>query len=56
MKALAAKDYRTKVKDGDPLDIVLLFVPNESLTAFSHESDATIIEDALKANGYLSDD
>lgn len=47
IKALAKKDYVTKA-DGETLDYVLMFVPNESISAFVNEADPKLLDTALK--------
>jgi DNA recombination protein RmuC len=47
VRELARREYATN--DSRPaVDNVLLFVPNESLAAFIHESDQGLVEDALR--------
>jgi DNA recombination protein RmuC len=56
-RAQFLRDVRVRVRelaqrkyDHDPasLDYVLLFVPNESISGFMHEVDATLIDEALR--------
>ena len=44
--ALARRDY-VDHSQGEALDYVLMFVPNESISGFVHESDPTLIDWAL---------
>jgi len=44
--ALAKRDYVNNSSD-NTLDYVLMFVPNESISGFVHESDPTLIDYAL---------
>lgn len=46
---LARRDY-ARTDDRPAVDNVLLFVPNETLTAFIHESDPALVEEAMRAN------
>jgi len=43
MKELSVRDY---IDARDTVDCVLLFIPNESVFAFLHEHDRTVIDDA----------
>ncbi|HEY8217803.1 MAG TPA: DNA recombination protein RmuC, partial [Acidimicrobiia bacterium] len=45
VKSLAARGYSAAA--GETVDCVLLFIPNETLYAFIHEQDRTILDDAL---------
>ncbi|HUC32298.1 MAG TPA: DNA recombination protein RmuC [Ilumatobacteraceae bacterium] len=47
VRELARREYSAS-DDRPAVDNVLLFVPNESLTAFIHEADGTLVEDALR--------
>ena len=47
VRELARREY-SATDDRPAVDNVLLFVPNESLTAFIHEADGTLVEDALR--------
>lgn len=47
VKELAKREYAS-VDDRPAVDNVLLFVPNESLAAFIHESDSTLVDDAMR--------
>lgn len=47
VKELEKRDY-VNATDHATLDYVLLFVPNESINGFIHESDATLIDWALQ--------
>ena len=47
MAALAKRDYVDN-SHGEALDYVLMFVPNESISGFVHESDPTLIDWALE--------
>ncbi|MDO8392184.1 MAG: DNA recombination protein RmuC [Actinomycetota bacterium] len=47
VKELAKREY-SATDDRPAVDNVLLFVPNESLAAFIHESDQTLVEDAMR--------
>ena len=49
MRELARREY-AQTDDRPTVDNVLMFVPNESLAAFIHESDETIIEEAMAQN------
>ncbi|HRB04452.1 MAG TPA: DNA recombination protein RmuC, partial [Ilumatobacteraceae bacterium] len=44
---LAKREY-SATDDRPAVDNVLLFVPNESLAAFIHEADQTLVEDAMR--------
>jgi DNA recombination protein RmuC len=44
VRELAKRQYTT---DPASLDYVLLFVPNEAISGFMHETDASLIDDAL---------
>jgi DNA recombination protein RmuC len=46
VKELSSRDYADSA--GGTVDFVLLFVPNEQLYAFIHESDDTILDDAVR--------
>jgi DNA recombination protein RmuC len=46
VRELAKRDY-AQGDDRPTVDNVLLFVPNESLAAFIHESDTTLVEEAM---------
>ena len=49
VRELAKREYAAT--DNRPaVDNVLLFVPNETLAAFIHESDTTLIEEAMRSN------
>jgi DNA recombination protein RmuC len=47
VKELAKREYAAN-DDRPTVDNVLLFVPNETLSAFIHESDSTLVEDAMR--------
>ncbi len=47
VRELARRDYAT-TDDRPAVDNVLMFVPNESLAGFIHESDPSLIDDALR--------
>lgn len=47
ISALAKRDYITKA-DANTIDYVLMFVPNESISAFVNEADPTLIDKALE--------
>lgn len=47
VKELAKREYAS-VDQRPAVDNVLLFVPNESLAAFIHESDSTLVDDAMR--------
>ncbi|MCE9621881.1 MAG: DNA recombination protein RmuC [Actinomycetia bacterium] len=49
VRELARRDY-AQTDDRPTVDNVLLFVPNESLAAFIHESDTSLIEEAMAQN------
>ncbi len=49
VRELARREY-AQTDDRPTVDNVLLFVPNESLAAFIHESDDTIFEEAMAQN------
>lgn len=49
VKELARRDY-TRADTRPAVDNVLLFVPNETLSAFIHESDPSLVEDAMRQN------
>jgi len=61
---LFIKDVRTKIKDvkdrgyvdraEDTLDVVLLFIPNESVYEFIYENDDTVMDFALNNNVILT--
>jgi DNA recombination protein RmuC len=52
VRELAKREY-ARNDDRLSVDNVLLFVPNESLTAFIHESDAGLIDEAMSSNVIL---
>ena len=52
VRELARRDYAT-TDDRPAVDNVLMFVPNESLAAFIHESDPSLIDDALHSRVVL---
>jgi DNA recombination protein RmuC len=47
VKELAKREYAA-ADDRPAVDNVLLFVPNETLAAFIHESDHTLVEEAMR--------
>lgn len=47
VRELAKREY-SKVDERPAVDNVLLFVPNETLAAFIHESDSTLVDEALR--------
>ena len=47
VRELARREY-AMIDDRPAVDNVVLFVPNESLAAFIHEADATLVEEALR--------
>jgi DNA recombination protein RmuC len=47
VRELAGRDYANR-GDRQSVDYVLLFLPNETVTGFLHESDPTLVEDALR--------
>lgn len=49
MRELSRRDYAA-TDDRPAVDTVLLFVPNESLAGFIHDTDPTLIDDALASN------
>jgi DNA recombination protein RmuC len=49
VRELARRDYAS-TDDRSTVDNVLLFVPNETVTAFIHESDVGLIEEAMASN------
>jgi DNA recombination protein RmuC len=49
VRELAKRDY-ARSDDRPAVDNVLLFVPNETLASFIHESDDGLIEEAMQAN------
>ena len=49
VRELARREY-AQTDDRPTVDNVLLFVPNESLAAFIHEADTTLIEEAMAQN------
>ena len=49
IRELAKRQYAAS-DDRPAIDNVLLFVPNESLAGFIHESDASLIDEALRNN------
>ena len=49
VRELARREY-AQTDDRPTVDNVLLFVPNESLAAFIHESDTSLIEEAMAQN------
>jgi len=49
VRELAKREY-AQTDDRPTVDNVLLFVPNESLAAFIHESDTGLIEEAMSLN------
>ena len=46
VKELAKREYAA-AGDGNSIDYVLLFLPNEQLTGFIHEHDAQLLDDAM---------
>lgn len=52
VRELARRDYAT-TDDRPAVDNVLMFVPNESLAGFIHESDPGLIDDALRSRVVL---
>ncbi len=46
VKELAKRDYAGE-SEQPSVDYVLLFIPNEQLTGFIHEHDATLLDDAM---------
>ncbi len=46
VKELAKRDYAGESSEPS-VDYVLLFIPNEQLTGFIHEHDATLLDDAM---------
>jgi DNA recombination protein RmuC len=52
VRELAKREY-ARNDDRMAVDNVLLFVPNESLTAFIHESDSGLIDEAMTSNVIL---
>ncbi len=49
VRELAKREY-AQADDRPTVDNVLLFVPNESLAAFIHESDTSLVEEAMAQN------
>ncbi len=49
VRELAKREY-ARTDDRPAVDNVLLFVPNETLASFIHESDDGLIEEAMRAN------
>ena len=49
VKELAKREY-ARLDDRPAVDNVLLFVPNETLSAFIHDSDSDLIEEAMRQN------
>ena len=49
VRELARREY-AQTDDRPTVDNVLLFVPNESLAAFIHEADTSLIEEAMAQN------
>lgn len=49
VKELAKREYAAS-DDRPAVDNVLLFVPNETLSAFIHETDPTLIDEAMRQN------
>ena len=49
VRELARREY-AQTDDRPTVDNVLLFVPNESLAAFIHEADSSLIEEAMAQN------
>ena len=47
VRELAKREY-AKADDRPAVDNVLLFVPNETLAAFIHDSDQTLVEEAMR--------
>jgi DNA recombination protein RmuC len=45
VRELARRDY---ADDAGSLDDVLLFIPNETITGFIHESEPTLVDDAMR--------
>jgi DNA recombination protein RmuC len=52
VRELARRDYAA-TDDRPAVDNVLMFVPNESLAGFIHESDPSLIDDALRSRVVL---
>jgi DNA recombination protein RmuC len=52
VRELAKRDY-ARTDDRATVDNVLLFVPNETISAFIHESDPALVEEAMAANVVL---
>lgn len=48
VKELADRDYPAQAGRAGAIDTVLLFIPNEAVSAFVHEADPTLIDDALR--------
>ena len=46
VKELAKRDYANE-SDSPSVDYVLLFIPNEQLTGFIHEHDASLLDEAM---------
>jgi DNA recombination protein RmuC len=49
VKELAKREY-ARLDNRPTVDNVLLFVPNETLSAFIHDSDSDLIEEAMRQN------
>jgi DNA recombination protein RmuC len=47
IRELAGRDYAHR-GERQSVDYVLLFLPNETITGFLHETDPTLVEDALR--------
>jgi DNA recombination protein RmuC len=47
VRELSGRDYAHR-GDRQSVDYVLLFLPNETITGFLHETDPTLVEDALR--------
>jgi DNA recombination protein RmuC len=48
IRELADRQYPSQAGRGGAIDTVLLFIPNESVSAFVHEADPSLIDDALR--------
>jgi DNA recombination protein RmuC len=49
VRELAKRDYAA-TDDRPAVDNVLMFVPNESIAAFIHEADSSLIDEAMRSN------
>jgi DNA recombination protein RmuC len=48
VRELAGREYARQGAERATVDYVLLFLPNETISSFVHESDPTLVDDALR--------